>query len=401
MPLRAPARVAGIRRHQRTGHRAPQDRPRCPPGHHPGQLSRAPHGSLGCPLRLPVAIADSMGTAMPAIAIAEFGKAEWPRRLLPNAARPAISKRLLIIPPGLAFANSVKRPQHSGESRAPKRPPLPRPAVHTLCTRRKPASQPRRRRPARAAAYRFTPPTWPTKRALRINCDAAWPAPGPSPTPPHTPARTTSPAPPNRTSPAPSRTRSTPQAEPGLPPKQNQAHPQQNQAHPSRQDRPTPDRTRPAPDRTRPAPQNRTSPALRQNQSCAPAEPGPRPQTRRHAGGSGGRPEGNSASHREARHRRAKIRATPGGYGGKPPGVAIIGVPTGARKRRQRRSDGGPEHRYECYTETPPSVSRPNCHQIAAGGLNRGISWRCRGPAPRAGGRFPSAARPGRAGPAG
>ena len=27
-----------------------------------------------------------------------------------------------------------------------------------------------------------------------------------------------------------------------------------------------------------------------------------------------------------------KIRATPGGYGGKPPGVAIIGLPTGARK---------------------------------------------------------------------
>ena len=26
-----------------------------------------------------------------------------------------------------------------------------------------------------------------------------------------------------------------------------------------------------------------------------------------------------------------KKRATPGGYGGKPPGVAIIGVPTGAR----------------------------------------------------------------------
>jgi hypothetical protein len=28
---------------------------------------------------------------------------------------------------------------------------------------------------------------------------------------------------------------------------------------------------------------------------------------------------------------RPKKRATPGGYGGKPPGVAIIGVPTGAR----------------------------------------------------------------------
>src|SRR5215831_17220837 len=52
-------------------------------------------------------------------------------------------------------------------------------------------------------------------------------------------------------------------------------------------------------------------------------------------------------------------RATPGGYGGKPPGVAFIGVPTGARNAG-RCSDGGPEHRYACYTETPPSTSRPD-----------------------------------------
>src|SRR6266700_1755818 len=32
-----------------------------------------------------------------------------------------------------------------------------------------------------------------------------------------------------------------------------------------------------------------------------------------------------------ARRKCAEHRATPGGYGGKPPGVAIIGVPTGAR----------------------------------------------------------------------
>jgi hypothetical protein len=168
------------------------------------------------------------------------------------------------------------------------------------------------------------PPTWPTKPVLRINCDTAWLAPGLLPTPPHTPARTTSPAPPSRTSPAPSRTRPTPQS-------RTRPTPERNQAHPSRQDRPTPDKTRPAPDTTRPAPQNRTSPALRQNQVCAPAEPGPRPQTRRHAAGSGVVPRGARRAIGEARHRRAKIRATPGGYGGKPPGVAIIGVPTGAR----------------------------------------------------------------------
>src|SRR6202041_71824 len=47
------------------------------------------------------------------------------------------------------------------------------------------------------------------------------------------------------------------------------------------------------------------------------------------------------------------------GYGGKPPGVAFIGVPTGARNAG-RCSDGGPEHRYACYTETPPCASRPD-----------------------------------------
>jgi hypothetical protein len=33
----------------------------------------------------------------------------------------------------------------------------------------------------------------------------------------------------------------------------------------------------------------------------------------------------------EVAHGMAKKRATPGGYGGKPPGVAFIGAPTGAR----------------------------------------------------------------------
>ena len=74
-------------------------------------------------------------------------------------------------------------------------------------------------------------------------------------------------------------------------------------------------------------------------------------------GGSGGIPPGNTASHGEADLKAGEDRATPGGYGGKPPGVAFIGVPTGARNAG-RRSDGGPEHRYACYTETPPCASR-------------------------------------------
>ena len=37
--------------------------------------------------------------------------------------------------------------------------------------------------------------------------------------------------------------------------------------------------------------------------------------------------------------------ATPGGYGGKPPGVAFIGAPTGARNAGNWCPSGGPEHR--------------------------------------------------------
>ncbi len=66
-------------------------------------------------------------------------------------------------------------------------------------------------------------------------------------------------------------------------------------------------------------------------------------------------------------------RATPGGYGGKPPGVAFIGVPTGARNAG-RCSDGGPEHRYACYYETPPCASRPDYESTRRGAVfsNRG-----------------------------
>jgi ABC-type oligopeptide transport system ATPase subunit len=44
----------------------------------------------------------------------------------------------------------------------------------------------------------------------------------------------------------------------------------------------------------------------------------------------------------------------------------------GGPERRQWRPDGGPGHRYECYTETPPSVSRPNYNRVS--GL--ALSWR-------------------------
>ena len=166
--------------------------------------------------------------------------------------------------------------------------------------------QPRRRWQALAAACRFTPPrplpTWPTKPVLRINCDTASPVSGPSPGLPHTPRPHDKLRAPNGDQPSPPAEPSPPPAEPG------------------------------------PSPQNRTSPAHPQSKARAPAEQGPRtrrarPALRRasaaarHAAGPGGRPPGNT----EARQGRAKIRATPGGYGGKPPGVAIIGVPTGAR----------------------------------------------------------------------
>src|SRR5499427_3095109 len=65
-------------------------------------------------------------------------------------------------------------------------------------------------------------------------------------------------------------------------------------------------------------------------------------------------------------------RATPGGYGGKPPGVAFIGVPTGARNAG-RCSDGGPEHRMH-VTPKPPLVRQDHITGPRVGGVfsNRG-----------------------------
>jgi hypothetical protein len=56
------------------------------------------------------------------------------------------------------------------------------------------------------------------------------------------------------------------------------------------------------------------------------------PTDRAPLGGSGGSsPRKSTASPRRSPPKAGEHRATPGGYGGKPPGVAIIGVPTGAR----------------------------------------------------------------------
>ena len=122
-------------------------------------------------------------------------------------------------------------------------------------------------------------PTWPTNPSLRTNCDTAdQPIHPPPKMHVHRP-KTTEP----------------PQShpEPGHPP---------NQSH----------------HRTRPP----TEPGVRQTS----------PLIGCHAGGSGGSsPRKSTASHRRRPLKGAEHRATPGGYGGKPPGVAIIGVPTGAR----------------------------------------------------------------------
>jgi hypothetical protein len=84
----------------------------------------------------------------------------------------------------------------------------------------------------------------------------------------------------------------------------------------------------------------------------------PWPAPRR--GAPGGRPPGGDCEPL-ARPKRAEHRATPGGYGGKPPGVAIIGAPTGARNAG-RCSDGGPEHRFECYYGSPLDAYNPGTH---------------------------------------
>ena len=112
----------------------------------------------------------------------------------------------------------------------------------------------------------------------------------------------------------PPNTRPTSPTEPGQRPPQNQA----NVPHRTRPTSPTEPGQRPpqnqanVPHRTRPT--NRT-----------PKDRGPR------GGFRGVVPPGRRREPSRSRPEGGEHRATPGGYGGKPPGVAIIGVPTGAR----------------------------------------------------------------------
>ena len=166
--------------------------------------------------------------------------------------------------------------------------------MHTLCIQSKPRARGSPPGPALRPLVATAPPsapthappgpgpgpTWPTNPSLRTNCDTA-------DQPIHPPTQNArAQAQDHGTTPEPPRTR--PPAEP---------EPPQNQAT---------DRTRRPTD--------------------------PSPPSGCHAGGSGGSsPRKSTASHRRRPLKGAEHRATPGGYGGKPPGVAIIGVPTGAR----------------------------------------------------------------------
>jgi len=88
------------------------------------------------------------------------------------------------------------------------------------------------------------------------------------------------------------------------------------------------------------------------SQRPGPRRPAPQAQGDR---GSGGIPPEKHCEPRRSRPKADEDRATPGGYGGKPPGVAFIGVPTGARNAG-RCSDGGPEHRM--YVTPKPPLAR-------------------------------------------
>src|SRR5579864_2524029 len=54
-----------------------------------------------------------------------------------------------------------------------------------------------------------------------------------------------------------------------------------------------------------------------------------------------------------------EYRATPGGYGGKPPGVAIIGVPTGARNAGSGAPTGDQSTDTNATRKLPPMCQDP------------------------------------------
>jgi hypothetical protein len=77
-------------------------------------------------------------------------------------------------------------------------------------------------------------------------------------------------------------------------------------------------------------------------------------------GGSGGSsPRISTASHRRSWLKASEVRATPGGYGGKPPGVAIIGVPTGARNAGSGAPTGDQSTDMNATRKHPPVCQDP------------------------------------------
>ena len=79
-------------------------------------------------------------------------------------------------------------------------------------------------------------------------------------------------------------------------------------------------------------------------------------------------PPGKHCEPMRNRPKGGEYRATPGGYGGKPPGVAIIGVPTGARNAGSGAPTGDQSTDMNATRKLPPYVSRPNYNQISGQG---------------------------------
>jgi hypothetical protein len=118
--------------------------------------------------------------------------------------------------------------------------------------------------------------------------------------------------------------------------------------------------TRPtaSPQATRPT----ASPPGKQANGEHPREAGHRRAPSRragHAGGPGGRPPERHCEPQRSRPKGGEDRATPGGYGGKPPGVAIIGVPTGARNAGSGAPTGDQSTDMNATRKLPPMCQDP------------------------------------------
>jgi len=145
----------------------------------------------------------------------------------------------------------------------------------------------------------------------------------------------TNPSPPSpRLRPTRSHSSTTPQhPQRPTPSEDRQRHPQRPPAppEPSKGNDEDPQPTRPArnPQATRPT----KTPANQANEDPQRTRPTKNRPTKEWAarGVRGVVPPGKHCEPRRSRLKGGEHRATPGGYGGKPPGVAFIGVPTGAR----------------------------------------------------------------------